>query len=110
MIRRALIILPLCVAAAGCLKPAEKPAAPTLSPAAQQQLEEDRMRAYVSNREVVVRDVQLALNRKLGLRLRVDGKMGRQTSAALKKFQRSSGLPITGRIDRETLRALGLPQ
>jgi len=38
---------------------------------------------------------------------RVDGKYGRQTALALRAFQSSAGLPPTGRLDVETLGALG---
>jgi hypothetical protein len=36
----------------------------------------------------------------------VDGLMGRKTQFALENYQRDSGLPVTGRIDEATLRAL----
>ena len=39
---------------------------------------------------------------------RVDGKHGRQMAFALRAFQFSSGLPPTGRLDIETVKALGL--
>ena len=38
---------------------------------------------------------------------RVDGKYGRQTVFALRAFQSNAGLPPTGRLDTETLEALG---
>jgi peptidoglycan hydrolase-like protein with peptidoglycan-binding domain len=38
---------------------------------------------------------------------RVDGKYGSQTTFALRAFQSSAGLPPTGRLDMETLEALG---
>lgn len=39
---------------------------------------------------------------------RVDGTMGRRTRGALRRFQRSAGLPDTGRIDDATRKAMGL--
>ena len=39
---------------------------------------------------------------------RLDGAMGWRTRGALRKFQRSAGLPDTGRIDDATRKALGL--
>jgi peptidoglycan hydrolase-like protein with peptidoglycan-binding domain len=39
---------------------------------------------------------------------RVDGKYGRQMAFALRAFQFSSGLPPTGRLDIDTVKALGL--
>jgi peptidoglycan hydrolase-like protein with peptidoglycan-binding domain len=38
---------------------------------------------------------------------RVDGKYGSQTAFAVRAFQSSAGLPPTGRLDMETLEALG---
>jgi len=38
---------------------------------------------------------------------RVDGKYGRQMASALRAFQSGTGLPPTGRLDTETLEALG---
>ena len=38
---------------------------------------------------------------------RVDGKYGSQTAFALRAFQSSAGLPPTGRLDMQTLEALG---
>src|SRR5215470_8709224 len=40
---------------------------------------------------------------------RVDGKYGRQTAFAVRAFQSSAGLPPTGRLDVETVKALGSP-
>lgn len=41
-----------------------------------------------------------------GPRVRVDGSLGRETSAALASFQASEGLPETGALDRATLERL----
>jgi peptidoglycan hydrolase-like protein with peptidoglycan-binding domain len=38
---------------------------------------------------------------------RVDGKYGRQTAFAVRAFQSNAGLPPTGRLDMQTLEALG---
>jgi len=38
----------------------------------------------------------------------IDGILGPRTSAALRKYQGASGLPITGRFNAATLRAMGL--
>jgi peptidoglycan hydrolase-like protein with peptidoglycan-binding domain len=40
---------------------------------------------------------------------RLDGKYGSQTTFAVRAFQSSAGLPPTGRLDMETLAALGSP-
>ena len=37
-----------------------------------------------------------------------DGRMGASTRAAIREFQRAENLPPTGRLDRETLSALGI--
>jgi len=39
-----------------------------------------------------------------------DGKMGPQTQAALKEFQESKGLEASGRLDQETIAALGISE
>ena len=41
---------------------------------------------------------------------RPDGKAGAKTSSAVQAFQRSKGLPVTGELDGETLRLLGVGQ
>jgi peptidoglycan hydrolase-like protein with peptidoglycan-binding domain len=38
---------------------------------------------------------------------RLDGREGRETTFAVRAFQSSAGLPTTGRLDAETLQALG---
>jgi peptidoglycan hydrolase-like protein with peptidoglycan-binding domain len=55
-----------------------------------------------------VRHAQKALNDR-GFRTGgVDGHMGPQTEAALVNFQRAEKLPPTGKLDRQTIAALGL--
>ena len=39
-----------------------------------------------------------------------DGKMGPKTQAALKEFQESKGLEASGRLDQETIAALGVSE
>ncbi len=51
--------------------------------------------------------IQEALN-KGGANLKVDGKMGSKTRAALKKYQADNGLKATGRIDKQTRAKLGV--
>jgi peptidoglycan hydrolase-like protein with peptidoglycan-binding domain len=38
----------------------------------------------------------------------IDGVMGKKTEAALKKFQKTNGLKVTGAMDRETTDKLGI--
>lgn len=52
-----------------------------------------------------VKSVQEALN-KQGATLKVDGKMGGKTKAALKSFQQAHGLKATGKLDKATKAAL----
>jgi peptidoglycan hydrolase-like protein with peptidoglycan-binding domain len=54
-----------------------------------------------------VKSVQEALN-KNGASLKVDGKMGKATMAALKKYQSANGLKATGRADAATKAKLGV--
>ncbi len=52
-----------------------------------------------------VKAIQEALN-KAGAALKADGKMGKETRAALKKFQSEHGLKATGYANKATLKAL----
>jgi len=51
------------------------------------------------------KSLQESLNRE-GAKISVDGRMGPKTAAALRDFQRVHGLPVTGRPDAETQKAL----
>jgi outer membrane protein OmpA-like peptidoglycan-associated protein len=53
-----------------------------------------------------IRWVQVALNKAMGLQLRVDGILGPETIAAIRNFQRQKGLTVDGKVGRETERAL----
>jgi peptidoglycan hydrolase-like protein with peptidoglycan-binding domain len=52
--------------------------------------------------------LQRALNAKAGDDLSGDGEFGQKTLAAVRAFQKSARLPVTGRGDAATLAALGL--
>jgi hypothetical protein len=54
-----------------------------------------------------IREVQMALNRK-GAKLEVDGEMGERTVRLIKAFQTMNDLPVTGKADDATARALGI--
>jgi peptidoglycan hydrolase-like protein with peptidoglycan-binding domain len=54
-----------------------------------------------------IKAIQEALN-KSGAGLKVDGFMGKNTHAALKKFQSEHKLKDTGTADKETIKALGV--
>src|SRR5688500_13006762 len=55
-----------------------------------------------------VRQAQKTLNDRGFKTGGIDGKMGPQTQAALVNFQRAEKLAPTGRLDRQTLAALGI--
>jgi len=54
-----------------------------------------------------VKAIQSALN-KHGYHLKIDGKMGPQTEAALMKYQKNNGLAATGKADQATKSKLGI--
>ena len=56
----------------------------------------------------MVEAVQRALSERGFDPGKIDGDLGSRTRSAIGKFQRSSGLPDTGKIDEATLTALGL--
>jgi peptidoglycan hydrolase-like protein with peptidoglycan-binding domain len=51
--------------------------------------------------------VQEALNAK-GFKVKVDGKRGKETVSAIKKFQEQNGMKATGRADKATMEKLGV--
>lgn len=53
-----------------------------------------------------IRWIQNALNRVIGLRLTVDGRMGPHTQSAIKRFQQRHRLDANGKIDAKTEAAL----
>jgi peptidoglycan hydrolase-like protein with peptidoglycan-binding domain len=50
--------------------------------------------------------IQEALN-KNGAKLAVDGRMGKMTRTALRKYQKDNGLKVTGMVDKATKAKLG---
>ena len=57
-----------------------------------------------------IRSAQQALNDKGYKAGAVDGIMGPRTAAAVKSFQQAQGLQQSGKLDQQTLGALGVPQ
>ncbi|RJX33952.1 MAG: hypothetical protein C4525_08790 [Desulfarculus sp.] len=55
----------------------------------------------------LVKKVQTALN-SAGYKVKVDGKMGKETRTALKDYQKKNGLKATGRLTKATLTKLGV--
>lgn len=55
-----------------------------------------------------VKQAQAALNSELTVGLTEDGVVGPATKAAIRQFQTEQGLSVTGRLDSDTLQALGV--
>lgn len=55
-----------------------------------------------------VRRAQHALNRELAVSISVDGRIGPQTTAAIRQYQAERGLPVTGELDPATQQTLGI--
>jgi peptidoglycan hydrolase-like protein with peptidoglycan-binding domain len=92
---------------------AEQPAVAPAAPAAEQPAVKSEGMApkahhkHMAMHSEKIKAVQEALN-KAGSQLKVDGKMGKMTRKALKKFQKENGLKVTGKPDVETLAKLGV--
>ena len=72
-------------------------------------VEQNSVDAFVSAITVgAIRRVQQALNRQGFDAGHVDGVWGDTTVAAIKTFQRQKKLKVTGRLNSETVAALGL--
>ena len=56
-----------------------------------------------------IRQAQQALSEK-GHQVQADGVLGPKTQEALKEFQKSEGIEQSGRLDQETLSALGVDE
>jgi hypothetical protein len=95
----------------GLTKPSDAAAAQQPGTAASRWLERAAPGRSPASSEVVgkrtILDVQRALNRR-GAKLAVDGVLGPNTVQALRRFQESNTLPVTGKLDPETLERLGL--
>jgi peptidoglycan hydrolase-like protein with peptidoglycan-binding domain len=59
--------------------------------------------------EQTIRQAQEQLSSK-GHAVQADGKLGPKTQAAVKEFQQSEGIQASGRLDQETLAALGVSE
>jgi hypothetical protein len=64
--------------------------------------------AYDSYADDLAVDVQRALKRRGYYRGGVDGDIGPGSRAAIRQYQANHRLPVTGRIDRDLLRSLGI--
>jgi peptidoglycan hydrolase-like protein with peptidoglycan-binding domain len=61
-----------------------------------------------ANEKNTTMKVQTALNNDAKAKLVVDGVLGKNTRHALKKFQKKNGIPVSGKVDAETLKKLGI--
>ena len=80
---------------------------PSPSVAAQESHPAANAMAAKKAQQMSITSLQEALNRH-GAKLKVDGKLGRKTRAALKKFQVANGIKGTGRVDKTTRVKLGI--
>lgn len=101
-------------AAAPAVKKAEAPAAqPAVKKAAKPAVKKAAVAKKPTGKKMVlksnpkVKAMQEALN-KAGFKCKADGVSGKKTRVALRKFQKSKGLKVTGKPDKATLKALGL--
>ena len=76
------------------------------SPSAQKMEKSDKAakKAATSKQNMAVQE---ALNAK-GYKVKVDGKMGKETRKALSEFQKSNGLKADGKASKATLDKLGV--
>ena len=75
------------------------------APMAEKKVTKKKAAKAAPNKQIMA--VQEALN-KSGAKLKVDGRMGKQTRAAIKKYQSANGLKATGKADPATLAKLGV--
>jgi peptidoglycan hydrolase-like protein with peptidoglycan-binding domain len=114
-----LVALPMAAFAADEMAPATAPAqmetpatapaqAPEMQPAPR--IEKKAMKAHhhkAAMSSEKTKKIQEALNAHGG-KLKADGKFGKGTKNALKKFQKENGLKVTGKADKETMEKLGM--
>lgn len=113
MNKRTLAFTVCCLAAVGLAACSSNQAAPPPAPApapvaapAPTPPPPPAMPANLTPGQQRVAKIQMALNAN-GAQLQVDGKMGAQTAAALKAFQKQHNLKVTGKADAATMKALG---
>ena len=68
---------------------------------------ENRANASANLNQEEIRQAQQALNQK-GFNVSPDGLMGPKTENAIKEFQQKQGLNATGKLDDQSLAALGV--
>jgi hypothetical protein len=77
-------------------------------PSAQQGSSSERLAGGAASDEI--RQVQMALNKRGFDVGRQDGLWGPETESALRDFQKSRGLEVTGRLNERTMRELGIEE
>jgi hypothetical protein len=77
-------------------------------PSAEQGSSSDRVAGDAASDEI--RQVQMALNKRGFDVGRQDGLWGPETESALRDFQKSRGLEVTGRLNDRTMRELGIEE
>lgn len=98
---------PAAPAAPAATAPAPAKAPEKAAPAKKPMAKKVMAKKAMAKPDAKVKAAQEALN-KAGAKLKADGLMGKQTRAAVKKFQKGKGLKVTGKLDAATLKALGL--
>jgi peptidoglycan hydrolase-like protein with peptidoglycan-binding domain len=84
---------------------ATQPSPPKVNPAAGTPAQQFKARPPAPSRAVL--ELQQALNRN-GAAIEVDGIMGPDTRAALRRYQSANGLPANGQYDAATRAKLGI--
>jgi peptidoglycan hydrolase-like protein with peptidoglycan-binding domain len=68
------------------------------------------MKQEKTDTKAMTKEVQQALKEKGDDPGTIDGIMGRKTRAAIRKFQKTNGIEVTGTVDKQTAEKLGLPE
>lgn len=92
--------------AVNATKAAKDDAAKTMHHA-EKAMKSHHRRAHMAISHERVKAVQVALN-KAGYSLKEDGIMGKKTRMALKKYQKENNLKANGRMNKATLKKLGV--
>ena len=98
--------LPMAASAAGLSQPPIQVAQTSTPAPPAQRHTRAKSRKHVAA-SAHVKSAQEALN-KHGAQLAADGKMGPKTHAAIRDFQKSNNLKVTGKLDSATQKALGI--
>jgi len=78
------------------------------NPAASTQPQQEPAPQSLELTSELIRTAQQQLNQNSGAGITVDGIWGNETSGAVREFQATRGLSVTGRLNLQTLAALGV--